>query len=138
VVGEVGDVRQFGLDVPIEPQVYRPHAQLPIPWMTLVMRSDPKVAGLIRDVRRRIWSVNAVVPIESERTMDAVVRAAHWQPSAGGGALFLPEGVHRRHPGRTPRGEPAGQGGHRHHERGEQRVRQGVPGAHVEEKAPQE
>jgi putative ABC transport system permease protein len=81
VVGVVGDVRQLGLDVPGEPEMYFPVAQrrgdeLPYYWPRyLIVRTegDPMaVAGLVRDA---VWGVDASQPVSNIRTMSAVLDA---------------------------------------------------------------
>ena len=46
VVGVVGDVKQFGLDQPVIEEVYVPAAQMPVNFMTVVMRTRQDPAAL--------------------------------------------------------------------------------------------
>jgi putative ABC transport system permease protein len=57
IVGIVGNVRQFRLDDPFEPQVFVPHAQMPWPAMALVIQSPlgaDRVAPIVRQAVSRL------------------------------------------------------------------------------------
>jgi putative ABC transport system permease protein len=56
VVGVVGDVKQYGLDKPASMALYLPHAQYPVPYMTLVVRARNDPEGMIGNVRNAVRS----------------------------------------------------------------------------------
>jgi putative ABC transport system permease protein len=72
VVGIVGDVRHFGLASEPVPELYLPHAQVPIGAMTLVLRTpgDPlAVAGAVRAALRELdptLAAGTFVPLEEQ------------------------------------------------------------------------
>jgi predicted permease len=83
IVGVVGDVKHYGLDAEVTPDVYVPIAQVPDPttqWLTNNMywgvrtSSDP---SLIQEaVRRELRAVDPDVPASSMRTMDDALAIA--------------------------------------------------------------
>ena len=80
IVGVVGDVRQMGLDVPAEPEMYFPLKQTGIsasflwPQHLLVRtKGDPLV--LSTAIRRAVWNVDPDQPVSSIRSMDQIVDA---------------------------------------------------------------
>jgi len=73
VVGVVGDVRQMGLDVPAEPEMYFPQAQRLDGWPShLVVRTQGDPMAFADAVRRAVWEVDANQPVSSIRTMSEV------------------------------------------------------------------
>lgn len=90
VVGVVGDVRQQGLGVEIEPEVYRPLAQSPTGAVTLVARSrggPAAVAGPLRDV---VAEVDPQIPVIDVRSLGEVRAEALAEPRV---LTFLVSGV---------------------------------------------
>jgi putative ABC transport system permease protein len=78
IVGIVNDVRHGGLDAPVFPQVYVPHAQWA--WaetaMVVVVRTPHDPAALARPVRDVIRSVDPIQPVTGMRPYAAVVAAS--------------------------------------------------------------
>ncbi len=71
VVGVVQDVRQNGLQAPAPATVYWPR---PTSYATFAVRTARAgSAGLLKDLGRAVWSVNAGVALASVRTMKDVV-----------------------------------------------------------------
>ena len=79
IVGVVGDVRAFGQERDIPPEMYVPHSQAPQSWwnshqrnMTIVVKSRPgaTVAPAMREALKR---VDALLPQYDLQTMDDVV-----------------------------------------------------------------
>ena len=74
IIGVAGNVRQFRLDDPFEPQLFVPHAQMPWPAMALVVRSAlgaDRVAPIIRQTVGRLNPrVLVPVPVELRQTFD--------------------------------------------------------------------
>ncbi|MBI4661039.1 MAG: ABC transporter permease [Verrucomicrobia bacterium] len=80
VVGVVEDVRRVGEGIEHFPEVYRPMAQFPNAWMSLVVktRSDPmKSAALVCD---QIRAVDKDVPIQKVRTMEQILSESVARP----------------------------------------------------------
>ena len=78
IVGVVGDVKHFGLDVPELPGLYSPYTQINPwkRWMTFVARtqSDPTVMG--QAIKQQIWKVDPQLPISRFQTMDEVAASS--------------------------------------------------------------
>ncbi|HEV2492438.1 MAG TPA: ABC transporter permease [Terriglobia bacterium] len=77
VVGVVGDVKQRSLDETLNPVIYTPYAQSPIPFMmqdiTFVVRTAPDPAALIGPARRAIDEVDPNLPVFDAATMSQLV-----------------------------------------------------------------
>jgi predicted permease len=76
VVGVVGDVRQLGLDVPADAEVFVSLDQVEGTFMRprqLVVRTDGDPLALAPAVRRAIWSVDADQPVSGVRAMSEVL-----------------------------------------------------------------
>jgi putative ABC transport system permease protein len=78
VIGEVEDVRQLGLGIAPQPEVFLCNLQPgpPWPWLTLVVRTSEDAAALAGTVRAAAASADRDVPIAQVRTMDAVLAAS--------------------------------------------------------------
>ncbi|MCP3141039.1 ABC transporter permease [Pyxidicoccus xibeiensis] len=67
IVGVVADVRHDRLTVPTRPEVYLPLAQLPLPGVSLLLRSrntqEAAVAALVTAVRQEVKAVDAEQPV---------------------------------------------------------------------------
>jgi putative ABC transport system permease protein len=80
VVGVVGDMRQMGLDVAAEPEMYFPYTQRTddgqFNWPShLVVRAPGDPMALASAVRSAVWEVDAEQPVSNIRTMSDVVDA---------------------------------------------------------------
>jgi putative ABC transport system permease protein len=79
VVGVVGDMRQMGLDVPADPELYVPIDQVGSAFFMgprqLVVRTSGDPLSLVSAVRRAIWDVDPDQPVSSVRAMSEVVDA---------------------------------------------------------------
>ena len=73
IVGVVGDVRHYGLDIAPEPQFYLPHRQNPTQFMTLVVRSANNPESQIAPVREQIWAIDKDQPVFGVKTMESFV-----------------------------------------------------------------
>jgi putative ABC transport system permease protein len=74
IVGVVGDARQFGLNLPPDPEIYFPDTQLPYgEEVTLVMRTRVDPATLGGAVRGAVRSVSADAPVFAIRPMNDVI-----------------------------------------------------------------
>ncbi len=72
IVGVVGDARYDGLDGEPRPEAYRPLAQRPWPWITLVLRTESSPAALAEPLRRTIAEISPTQPVERITTMDEI------------------------------------------------------------------
>ena len=70
IVGVAGDARQFGLEVPAEPEFYLPHAQDPWPWLSVLVRSSGDSQRLLPAAEQAVWSLDPDLPLTSVRTME--------------------------------------------------------------------
>ena len=79
VVGVVGDMRQMGLDVPADPELYVPLDQVGSAFFMgprqLVVRTSGDPLALAPAVRRAIWDVDPDQPVSGVRAMSEVVDA---------------------------------------------------------------
>jgi putative ABC transport system permease protein len=73
IIGVTGDVKHSGLNQPVDPAVYSPFSQNDEAWrkfMTLVIRTQVPVAGLVENVKKQVWSMDSQIPVSSIQTMD--------------------------------------------------------------------
>src|SRR5438552_8001396 len=73
IVGVVGDVRHFGLDVDPKPEMYVPFAQDPYFTSIYVVRSNQDPASLLPAIRREIQAIDSAVPPANVRTFEDVI-----------------------------------------------------------------
>ena len=73
IAGVVGDIKHFGLDAEVRPEIYVPYAQLPTSAMTLVVRTASDPASLTDAVKNRIKAVDKDQPVSSVATMESYV-----------------------------------------------------------------
>jgi predicted permease len=76
IVGVAGDVKQSGLNEPVDPAVFTPFVQsdeIWRHWMTLVIRADNSSSGLVEEVKAQVWSVDRQIPVSDVRTMDELM-----------------------------------------------------------------
>jgi putative ABC transport system permease protein len=76
IVGVVADVRQMGLDVPAEPEIFVPLDQTAIPFMwprQMVVRTSGDPLALAPALRRAIWAIDPTQPVSSLRAMSEVL-----------------------------------------------------------------
>jgi predicted permease len=73
VVGVVGDVRHWGLDEKIYPQLFRPYTQAAWPVMNVVVRTAGGPASYTAAVKKAISEVEPDRPVSDPDTMESVV-----------------------------------------------------------------
>jgi putative ABC transport system permease protein len=73
IVGVVRDVRHWGLERPVNPEMYCPMVQLPFPFMTFVFATDGDPASLTPAVRNALHEIDPDLPLSNVRTMDEVL-----------------------------------------------------------------
>jgi putative ABC transport system permease protein len=79
IVGVVGDVKQYGLNLPELPAFYNSYEQQDQPWkrwMYLAVRSDINTTSVASQVKGQIWSVDKQIPVTKLRTMNEVMAAS--------------------------------------------------------------
>jgi putative ABC transport system permease protein len=78
IVGVVGDVKHFGLDLPEQPALYSPYTQINAwkRWMTFAVRTQADRAAMAQAAKQQIWKVDAQLPITRVHTMDEVSAAS--------------------------------------------------------------
>jgi len=78
IVGVVGNVKHFGLDLPEQPALYSPYTQINSwkRWMTFAVRTQADSAAMTQAVKGQIWKVDAQLPITRVQTMDEVSAAS--------------------------------------------------------------
>jgi putative ABC transport system permease protein len=76
VIGVVGDVKHSGLNQPTDPAVYTPFSQNDERWrrfMTLAVRARDASPGLVAEVKKQIWSLDAQIPVDDVHAMDDLI-----------------------------------------------------------------
>jgi putative ABC transport system permease protein len=87
VVGTVADVKHWGLERPVNPEVYFPETQYVSSLLTFVLRSDRDAAALAGAVRDRVRAIDPNLPVSGIETMERV--AAGSVAARRGGMLLL-------------------------------------------------
>jgi predicted lysophospholipase L1 biosynthesis ABC-type transport system permease subunit len=81
-VGVIKDVRHWGLDRDVNPEMYLPFEQLPSPMLTFVVHAGIPSAALIPEITRLVHEVDPNLPLGATRTMEEVaarsVAARQW------------------------------------------------------------
>jgi putative ABC transport system permease protein len=73
IVGVVGDMRHFGLDVDPKPEMYVPFAQEPYFTTIYLVRSNQDPLSLLPAIRREIQAIDPGVPLANARTFENVI-----------------------------------------------------------------
>jgi predicted permease len=80
VIGVVGDVRFRGVDLAVDPEIFRPHAQDPGTFMNLVVRAAVEPATLDAAVTRAIRDLDPLLPVANVRTLEDYYAATLAEP----------------------------------------------------------
>jgi putative ABC transport system permease protein len=84
IVGVVGDVMSYGVNRPIEWEVYAPHMQgggnIPLAKMYLAVRTSGDPLALTGALRKEIRSIDNDQPVAEIRTMEQRMNDSLWQP----------------------------------------------------------
>jgi putative ABC transport system permease protein len=80
IVGVVGDVRHQGLAAQVEPEVFVPLVQLPLPEAHLVIRSTANPATVASMVREEVGRMDAQLPLTQVASMESLLTASVAQP----------------------------------------------------------
>jgi predicted permease len=73
IIGVVGDVRHFGLDVDPKPEMYVPFAQEPYFTTIYVVRSAQNPRTLLPAIHSEIQAMDPAVPLANVRTFERVI-----------------------------------------------------------------
>jgi putative ABC transport system permease protein len=76
VVGVIGDVRHWGLDREVNPELYIPHDQLPTAGLAYVLHAASDPLSLVAAAASHVSAVDADLPLGSVRTFDAVAASS--------------------------------------------------------------
>jgi hypothetical protein len=76
IVGIAQDVRYNSLEVNVQPAIYLPMDQFPLPRVNLLLRSDVEPASLASAMRRAVTATDAEQPLFDVETMDERVADA--------------------------------------------------------------
>jgi len=80
VVGVVKDVKQYGLGKPATSAIYLPHAQYPVPFMSLVVRTSGDPAEMTATVRQAVRKLDPdQVPTEIATMSDVMANSIQTQ-----------------------------------------------------------
>ena len=80
IVGVVADVLDRGLDAEPRPIVYANVAQVPVGFLTVLLRADRGPLALAPALRRVVAALDPELPVSQLRTFDSVVRDATASP----------------------------------------------------------
>jgi putative ABC transport system permease protein len=72
VVGIVHDVRHWGLDRPVNPEIYLPSPQYPASVQTFAIAASGDASSLASAVREQLRAVDPDLPLSNIRTMDEI------------------------------------------------------------------
>ena len=74
IIGVVGDVKHFGLDLPEQPALYTPYTQIASwkRWMSIAARTQGDAAGTAQALKQEIWKVDSQLPVTKVETMSEV------------------------------------------------------------------
>jgi len=72
VVGVIGDVKHWGLDAPVNPELYVPASQFPTWALTWVLKTAGDPLALVPIAQRHVRELDPNLPLFQVRTMDEV------------------------------------------------------------------
>jgi putative ABC transport system permease protein len=72
VVGIIGDVKHWGLDAPVNPEMYIPATQRPSWAMTFILHTTGDPVALVPAVRRHLRELDPNLPLFQVRTMEEI------------------------------------------------------------------
>jgi putative ABC transport system permease protein len=84
IVGVVQNVKNAGVNNPIEPEVFAPIAVAPLRWQSIMVRTAGPPLESLRMVRAAIWSVDPMMPLaEANPVEEYLKRFAYAAPRLG-------------------------------------------------------
>jgi putative ABC transport system permease protein len=87
VVGVIHDVKHWGLDAEVNPELYMPHDQQPSATLSYVLHTSGDPLAIVPVIEAHVKTVDPNLPIGSVRTFDSV--AAHSMAARRWSALML-------------------------------------------------
>jgi putative ABC transport system permease protein len=76
VVGVVADIKHWGLDAAVNPEMYVPHTQFPAFAMTWVLQTNGNPLALVPIAQRHVRELDPNLPLFQVRTMEEVAAAS--------------------------------------------------------------
>ncbi len=76
IVGVAGDVKQFGLDAQVEPEIYRPFTQKRGPAMSIMLRTASTPDAIGPAVRHTISTIDRNLPVQRMRPLEDALGAS--------------------------------------------------------------
>ena len=79
IIGVVGDVKHYGLNLPEQPAFYNTYQQQDQAWKRwayMAVRADGNSSNLAGQVKNQIWSVDKQIPVTKLRPMTEVMSAS--------------------------------------------------------------
>jgi putative ABC transport system permease protein len=78
ILGVVGDVKHFGLDLPEQPTLYSPYPQADPwkRWMTFVARTQASPESMGQQIKQQIWKADSQLPVTRVQAMNEVAAAS--------------------------------------------------------------
>ncbi len=73
IVGVVGDMRHFGLDIEPKPEMYTPFAQDPYYSVIFVIKGQQDPRSLLPAIRREVQAIDPAVPLANIRTFENLI-----------------------------------------------------------------
>jgi putative ABC transport system permease protein len=77
IIGIVGDAKHTNLEEPVEPTVFWPHPELPLPFMTLIVRTKGVPTSAIPSIRQAIRSIDPDQPLGEFHLMENSLGATY-------------------------------------------------------------
>jgi putative ABC transport system permease protein len=73
IVGVVGDVKHFGLEAEVRPEIYFSHLQVPGKWMSLMVRTATNPLNLVASIRNEVVAIDQAQPVFDVQTLELLV-----------------------------------------------------------------
>ena len=73
IIGVVADIKHAGLNVEPREMVFWPHAELPLGFATLMVRTGQPPLSLVESIRHELRSLDANIPLTSINTMEQLI-----------------------------------------------------------------
>ncbi len=73
IIGVVGDVKHWGLDGGLFPEMYLPQEQTPTPFMNVVVRTAGEAAATAGMLRDQVWALDRDLAVSNVRTIEQIL-----------------------------------------------------------------
>lgn len=77
IIGIVGDAKHANLEEPVNPTVFWPHPELPLPFMTIIIRTKSDPTSAIPSIRQAIRSIDPDQPLGEFHIMEKSLGATY-------------------------------------------------------------